>query len=216
MLSPEDLVRKCAESTSGEVWGEFILRFHSLICCVVLRVARAYGVSQKDQIDDLVQEIYLKLAADDRKLLRNFRPDRPDAAYAFIKVVTANAVRDHFRTSLSLKRGGRQVNTSLDESGGVAPQSTEGAKEVERQVLLRETEEIVDRLYPGKENERNRMVFWLYYRQGFTIKSLASLRDLGLTESGIESMIYRMTSAVRSALVAPGSAQKWFSPDSSL
>ena len=187
-----------------------------MISCVVLRVARTFGVSQKAEIDDLVQEIYLKLFAGERKPLRGFRPSGPDSVYAFIKAVTANAARDHFRSSLSLRRGGGQPSVSLDEQLPPSPAADAGPAEMDRRILLRETEEILNRLYPGDEDERNRSVFWLYYRQGLTVKAIGALPGMGLTESGIESVIYRLTNAVRSAMVRPSTGQKWFSTGRSL
>jgi len=47
------------------------------------------------------------------------------------------------------------------------------------------------------------MVFWLYYRAGFTASAIASLPTVGLTTKGVESLIFRLTRIVRENLAGP-------------
>jgi RNA polymerase sigma-70 factor (ECF subfamily) len=45
------------------------------------------------------------------------------------------------------------------------------------------------------------LIFWLYYQQGMSAKTIASLPAVGLTAKGVESAIFRLTRQVREALV---------------
>ena len=82
-LSPEELVLACRQTDDVAAWREFVGRFHRLIATVALRVARRWGESSPQLIDDLVQETYLKLCDDNFRMLRKFKSDHPDAFYGY-------------------------------------------------------------------------------------------------------------------------------------
>ena len=202
-LSPEDLVLACAQTGDAAAWEEFVRRFQRLIATVALRVARRWGESSPQLVDDLVQETYLKLCADDCRLLRSFQPQHPDAFYGFLKVVTANLVHDHFKATQSAKRG-----ADLLASEGLPPEPLADGKQagsetaIERQVFLNQVDECLRRAEAGPDQRRNCVIFWLYYRQGLTAAAIAALPSIGLTTKGVESTLLRLTRLIRSELNA--------------
>jgi RNA polymerase sigma-70 factor (ECF subfamily) len=101
-VSPEELVLACRQTDDVAAWREFVCRFHRLIATVALRVARRWGESSPQLIDDLVQETYLKLCGDNFRMLRKFKSDHPDAFCGYLNVVTANLVHDHFKRDRKL------------------------------------------------------------------------------------------------------------------
>jgi RNA polymerase sigma-70 factor (ECF subfamily) len=56
------------------------------------------------------------------------------------------------------------------------------------------------------ETERDKLVFLLYYRQGFTAKAIAELPGIQLSEKGVESCLLRLTRHLRQHIV--GSAKE--------
>ena len=114
-LSPEELVLACRQTDDVAAWREFVGRFHRLIATVALRVARRWGESSPQLIDDLVQETYLKLCDDNFRMFRKFKSHHPDAFYGYLKVVTANLVHDHFKAAHSSKRGSGAIEIAVDE-----------------------------------------------------------------------------------------------------
>src|SRR5215471_6887498 len=114
-LSAEELVLACGQSDDAAAWQEFVRRFHRLIATVVLRIARRWGEPSPQVIDDLVQETYVKLCADNFQILRCFKSHHPDAFYGYLKVVTANLVHDHFKAAHSSKRGTDAKKLAIDE-----------------------------------------------------------------------------------------------------
>src|SRR5262245_40215761 len=199
-LSAEDLVRKCIESGEAAAWDEFMRRFHPHIARVVLRVARRWGVSSPQLIDEWVQETYLKLCADNFSVLRKFKSQHEDAFYGYLKVVTANCVHDICKAAHSAKRdfGAPQVEhdpeimATADSSKAPA-----AAQIIERQILLQEFDALLGKLAQGPNLERDRRVFWLYYRTGLTASAIAILPSIGLTTKGVESTIFRLTRLLR-------------------
>ncbi len=207
-LSSEDLVSVCAGSRDSAAWQEFIRRFQPLIATVVLRMARRWGDPPGQLVDDLVQETYLKLCADDSRLLRSFQAHHADAIYGFLKVVAANVVHDHFKAALAGKRGAGRVDVLESEEArpSTALSSVSGAAEMERRILLQQVDDLLTRVATGDEKERNRAIFWLYYRNGLSASDIASLPSIGLSTKGVESTILRMTRMIRSHLLEAGVA----------
>src|SRR5215469_6204938 len=76
-LSVEELVRKCAHSGEIAAWEEFVCRFHRLIAKIILRTCTRHGGSTNQTVDELIQDTYLKLCADNYRLLREFDHRHP-------------------------------------------------------------------------------------------------------------------------------------------
>jgi RNA polymerase sigma-70 factor, ECF subfamily len=198
LLSIEELVRRCSASRSADAWEEFIRRFHRLIATVVLRTASRLGDSSRQTVDDLIQETYLKLCADDFRILRNFQEQRPDAFIGYVKVVAANVVRDHFKSSYSLKRGAGHVEQFSVDYVPLALDGTTGSQQfIERAVLIEEISRLLDLCIPGPDQERNVQIFWLHYRAGLSARAIADLPGMMLTTKGVESIILRITRELR-------------------
>ena len=65
---------------------------------------------------------------------------------------------------------------------------------VENDILVRELEEIVGEV---AEEDRDRLIFELYYRQGFTTRKIAAIPAIGLSQKGVESCLHRLTERLR-------------------
>jgi RNA polymerase sigma factor (sigma-70 family) len=197
-LTSEELVRRCASSSEVDAWQEFVRRFHRLIASVVLRTASRLGDSSVQTADDLIQDTYLKLCADNFAALRAFTQQHPDAFIGFIQVLAANVVRDSFRGRHSQKRGSLHIQVMPERFDPAAGPNTAGnPKAIERGLLIRQIEEHLEASLEEADRARNVKVFWLYYRAGLSSAAIAALPDIGLTTKGVESRILRMTRAVR-------------------
>jgi RNA polymerase sigma factor (sigma-70 family) len=199
-LSAEQLILACTQTGDAAAWEEFVRRFHRLIATVAFRVARRWDNSSPQLVDDLVQEAYLKLCAGNFRILRSFKSQHPDAFYGYLKVVTANLVQDHFKAAHSGKRGSGNVEVAVDPQITSAAVAT--AKSSERNILLQQVDGLLSRLAVGQHLERDRRVFWLYYRVGLTANAIASLPAIGLSTKGVESTILRLTRLLRQELAA--------------
>jgi RNA polymerase sigma-70 factor (ECF subfamily) len=201
-MSLEELIKACAEGDNPAAWEEFIGRFHVLIAAVVARTARRWGSSSVALVDDLIQETFLKIYADRKRLLSEFTSQHPESFYGFLKVITANVVNDYFRAQRSQKRGSGQLEASLDESVAVAhgAATNRPAEDVFRNMLLKEVERALSSCIAGAEEKRDRTIFWLYYREGVSARAIAGLPWISLNVKGVESVIHRLTRCVRERL----------------
>lgn len=201
-ISAEELVRACAESNDNAAWEEFVQRFHRPIGLSIVRTAYQWGDVPRQLLDDLIQETYLKLCADRCQLLLEFAIQHPESVVGYIKTIAANVTHDYFRSRYSQKRGAGQRQESLD---GIDPtteaQSLSAPGAIERQILLRQIDKCLETSATGPDQERDRLIFWLYYRQGMSAKAIANLPSVGLTAKGVESAILRLTRLVRKQIV---------------
>jgi RNA polymerase sigma-70 factor, ECF subfamily len=220
-ISAEELIQACAETDDADAWEEFVCRFHRPISLSVIRTAQQWRAISYQVVDDLVQETYLKLCADKCRLLQGFAQQHPDAIPGYIKTIAANVVHDYFKSLHSLKRGAGKVPDSLESAKTITGNGSAGSlQDVEREVLLKEIAQSLEACSAGPEQERDRLIFWLYYRQGMSAQAIASIPAVGLTSKGVESAILRMTRLVRQQMVQtrptstsePDAGQKGFRP----
>jgi RNA polymerase sigma-70 factor (ECF subfamily) len=215
-ISIEDLLRRCSISGEIEAWEEFVRRFHRVIATVVLRTARRWGDSSKQTVDDLIQETYLKLCVNDYRILRDFDHREADAFVGYVKVVAANMVRDHFKSSYSKKRGANKIDSLAEGFVPVAEEGDEGTAEaIEHSVLMNDVERHLQGCISGPDEGRNSKVFWLYYRVGLSAAAIAALPGIGLSTKGVESLIFRITGELRKQIMPPSSDSPTLAPDSS-
>lgn len=193
-----EVIRSCAGPGAAGAWEEFVRKTHRLIASVVMRTARRWGERSPSAVDDLVQETYLKLCSDRARLLREFESRSPESFYSYLKVVTANVVHDYFKARASEKRGGGRADQGADPAAAEAVAENLGSpRSLEREVLLGEIDELLRRRLSGETRERDRTIFWLYYRHGMTARAIASLPSIDLSTKGVESTILRLTRLVR-------------------
>jgi DNA-directed RNA polymerase specialized sigma24 family protein len=130
------------------------------------------------------------------RILHKFQPEHSDSIFGLMKAVAFSVAQDHFRAAVAQKRGSGRHEQSIDSPAGSAVAGPEGEESIERQVLLRE----IDELLACSRTERR--IFWLYYRHGFTTRAIAALSGIGLTQKGVESTIHRLNGRVRDWLAS--------------
>jgi RNA polymerase sigma-70 factor, ECF subfamily len=216
--SANDLAGWCADVANQAAWQEFVRRFQRPIALVVLRTARGWGEPATALVDDLVQETFLRLCADNCRLLRGFVSRQPDSILGYLKVIAANVAHDHFRAQASLKRGGdlRRVEAETDETESL-PAPVQQTNAVEVGLQLAEIDRKMQAFPKDVLSERDRTIFWLYYRQGFTARDIGEIPAFGLTVKGVESSIHRTTALVKGVMQPSVSSQiKGMSPVSAI
>jgi RNA polymerase sigma-70 factor (ECF subfamily) len=186
----------CLQSRDPQLWELLVVRLQPIFARIVYRVIRnlSPAVALAD-VDDVVQECFLRLDA-----IFSNRYDEPAAfcseqtAMAYVKVLAANIARDYIRKNSAEKRSRAKtisVEERLDEIAGAC------VSDVERDILIHQ----IDRFLG--DDVKGRTIFWLYYRQGFTAKEISELPLFQLSAKGVESLLRRLTDAVREQLNDP-------------
>jgi RNA polymerase sigma-70 factor (ECF subfamily) len=199
-----DLAKACAHSANAAEWEDFVGRCMPLASLVALRVSRMWvSTPSPATVDDIVQEIFLKLCEQERRILRTFQPRGEDSFLGLLRIVAASVANDYFRRIYSTKRGGKVVTMPLiDDDAQISLDGTPPVAQMQQSALLAQLDQKL-RSAPEIIPERDRALFWLYYRQGYTAEEIARLSATGLTAKGVESALRRVTTWLKDE-VGPG------------
>ncbi len=202
-LDAAQLIRACAKPDNAAAWSEFISRYHSLIRSTAAAVARRWGQGAVGEHDDLTQEIYLKLCANGARALQSACKMTAHAVPAYLKVVAVNAAHDYFRARAAQRRGGAAIEPMSGRHEALAAVPPD----LEKRIVLRQIDEILDCQTQLENGARDRAIFRLHYRDGMTAKEIAALPGIRLSIKGVEAVIHRLTARIHEELAAQGAAR---------
>jgi RNA polymerase sigma-70 factor, ECF subfamily len=190
-LSLVEVAQRCFEAMGDDLWEELIYRLQPVFSRAAYRVAMQWGSANVRDIDDIVQETCFKLVAQ-RNDIQRLPEGNDDAALVYFRVMAANCAHDYFRAKYASKRGQGKtddIEARLDELA-----SEIGIKQMEAQIMMIQVDALL------KTSDRDRAIFWLYYRQGLTAKEIATSIENELSDKGVESLIRRLTAGLRASL----------------
>ncbi len=162
-----------------------------------MKAARPYGCTDRAVLEELVQDTYLRICAENFKILRNLKAQQPAAVYALVKTVAYSTAVDEFRNLYAAKRGGQQRTVPLDSLVGSLALEKSPENQLERQMLLDRLDAYLDSVLPKSTHDRDKAIFWLHFRQGFTAVEIARIASFELTAKGVESLLHRMVRDLR-------------------
>ena len=201
-LSLKDVVCLCADSCNEAAWEEFVFRVGKPIGLTIMRAASQLGEPSRALVEDLIQTTYLKLWEGGRRLLRDFALQQPEAILGYLKKVATNAAHDHFRHFKSQSSGGNEPHVSTSDFDPEAGAAADGGEDkIAFGIWLDEIDEHLTRCSAGPDQERDRTIFWLYFRQGMSTKEIASLPAIGLGAKGVGSVIERLKNGIREQIL---------------
>lgn len=193
-LPVNELARACAHAADAAEWHELLRRCTPVAAVTAARVARMWmGIAAAAVVDDIVQDVFLKLCDQERRILREFKPRGEDSFLALLRVVTTSVANDYFRKRRSEKRGGKVVTVAIeDDPNNTVVACPAAAPSMQRTVLFSEIDRLLQAA-PETVTERDRTIFWLYYLQGLTADEIAALPGAELSPKGVESALRRVT-----------------------
>ena len=192
-ISTRDLLHLCLSSDEQTQWDEFVRRTQPLIASVIINTVRRWKQPAPSLVDDLIQDTYIKLFANERKALRAIKNEYENTIFGYLKVVASNVVRDHFRQPIN-KADEIELSDAVLPPG---PQDRERRKFLDRK---EEIKRILETLASSATYERDVAIFWLFYEQGYTAKEISLLPAVELTVKGVEAALLRLTRYVSEKL----------------
>ena len=100
------LVNRCAVERDAELWREFVDRYGHRLAAGVRRALRRCGARVgREERQDLLQEVYLRLLDKQGHRLRRCQGRGDRAVGAYLSKIAESAVFDHLRAEAAAKRG---------------------------------------------------------------------------------------------------------------
>ena len=201
-LPLKELISLCAGPRDDDAWQEFIFRVGKPISSVITRTASMWGNSSRALVEDLIQTTYLKLWQGGCRSLQEFAVERPEAILGYLKKTAVNTTHDHFKQQHSQTLGGRNPHVSTTEIEPEIGCEVLGSQDkMAFDIFLKEIDHQLQRCLTGPDQERDRTIFWLYFRQGMSTREIATLPGINLSAKGVGSVIERLKYAVRDQIV---------------
>ena len=195
------LARICAYSAEPSEWEEFFALLSPVVYLAARRICGVWNELESGTVGEIVQETFLKLCEEDRRILREFDDRGDDSFFKMIRVITASVGTDHFRRTRAIKRGGSNQTVPLESHASSEDIADIRAIEaVERPALMAQLDRLL-MLHRDQVSIRDRNLFWLYYRQGMTAQAISRLPAIGLSAKGVESAIARLTRLLRETIL---------------
>lgn len=195
------LARICAYSSDAPEWEQFVRAVMPVVLLSVRRVSQLWGEISSSTISEIVQEVFVKLCEDDRRILRDFEDRGEDSLLKLMRVVAASVATDHFRRNRAEKRGGRMsVGASQPRLEMEEVQDRKATEAVEWPALIAQLDGLL-KLNPQAVSPRDRNLFWLYYRQGLTAEAISRIPSIGLSAKGVESALARLVRLLREIIL---------------
>lgn len=183
-----ELIDRCKQG-DALAWRELVGRHRPAILRVL---ARASGTTNLAELADLEQDVWTRILRRDLEALRGLRGREDSVVRAFLCTVALNVARDARRRAGARPEATASGPTDLDslqDDPDVDPEERAADRERHRQVLDAARAEVRD--------ERDLMIFQLYYRDGASASEIAAVPGVGLTTKGVETVIHRITGRVR-------------------
>lgn len=191
------LAELCAYSAEAPEWAEFVRISTPVVALAARRVGEVWGDKSTITVNEIVQEVFLKLCEDERRVLREFESRGDDSFFWLLRVITATVGTDHFRKVRAEKRGGG-VPVETVQPLAVADQlhDTRATRAMEMPSLYAQLDGLL-RLYPKRVSARDRRMFWLHFNQGMSAEGISRIPAMGLSAKGVESALIRLTRLLR-------------------
>lgn len=215
-LPLQDVVCLCAGPSNDEAWEELVLRVRQPIGAAVRRTASVWGEPSPSLVDDLIQITYLKLWEGGCSMMHAFASEHPDALLGYLMKIASNATHDHFKHRHSQASGGNTIHVSTSDVDPAAGRHVHGTEEqVGYEILVQQIDDILRTGLDGPDQERDRIIFWLYFRQGMTTAEIALVPTIGLSAKGVGSVIERLKQLVRKQIVGSRAESEAKEPENS-
>jgi RNA polymerase sigma factor (sigma-70 family) len=193
------LIAGCVEDRDKSAREEFVSRFQRVIASTVIKTCSRYGIMQQAQVDDLIQDIYVRIFDDRCRTLRQLRTIDEVTIYGFVQSVAFSTVIDHVRGHFAKKRGGGSIPVDFDLAAATAA-SRHPAREYEDALLLQKIDLLLEEIAAPPHAKRDRRIFQLYL-DGYTAKTIADMEGIGLSDKGVESVYQRLKAEIRVRLL---------------
>jgi RNA polymerase sigma factor (sigma-70 family) len=179
-----------------EAWDRFVGLHARQVEAAVRQAARSVGgAAERDELEDLTQEVYCRLLQRDSGELPEL--DHPARRFVYLRRVARSVIIDRRRAGAAKKRGRGRLILSWD-SVEIARQrdAVDSAATPEERLLLRERSRDLlascRRILRGRRAERNLRIVRLAWVEGWNSREISKRLEGELAPSSIDTLLSRV------------------------
>jgi DNA-directed RNA polymerase specialized sigma24 family protein len=191
-VSDRNLVELCLERNE-DAWVELLRRYHLLIVKVSSRTIRRWFKPTPSVLDDLFEEVLVKICANEFRALRELEWRHEGTLRGLLQVVSSTVAQDYLRRCLARSRSlhlEQQLEEFVHEREVKDPHSA-----VEHKILLQQIASRMAQLISEPNRTRDIAMFLLYFGYRVTAAEIARLYHLGTKT--VESKLLRLSRLAR-------------------
>jgi RNA polymerase sigma factor (sigma-70 family) len=189
-LSHNQLIRLLGnEPRNNGAWEEFVRRYRDYLAGVIKRECQKLeykaGLSQ---MDDLLQEIYVKLFKNEGAAFRTYRGQFENTIWQFLEIVAVRVVLNHKRKTEANKRPRITRDIAPNRIGDVLDlfPDKNAEDETNRIMMMLAIEECLQRTSAKLRHPvRDLRIFKLYLYDGLSAESIAELPEIKLSQQSV-------------------------------
>lgn len=199
------LLEACIDNGTAADWDDFIGRFEKELVAGVARGFRRFGrYARPEQLEDLVQESYCKLLADECRVLRRCKSESEVAIGVYLGRVAERVAFDSLRRGCAERRGGGRLESleNRAERGGESEWPMTPATAEDRLISRERIERFFAccRKIGGRRKERDVRIVRMALVDGLTSSEISESLGRLISPTGIDTVLHR----IRRRLVAEG------------
>jgi RNA polymerase sigma factor (sigma-70 family) len=180
-------------------WLEFIARFELILVKAIRITCRRYAPTfllSHEDMKDLIQQVFVKLSDNDYRSLRELKCYKESSVKLYLYAVASNTALDFMRTmqpvqrcQTSQVRENHYVQSNGRQTDQISASGTNPEEEYLQKELMDRVLAVVDKESGEKTKERNRKIFMMAHRDGFTRSEIAASEDIDLKKPGVNSFL---------------------------
>jgi RNA polymerase sigma factor (sigma-70 family) len=207
-LPSVQLISLCCDEENSDAWDEFIKRFHKQLSLFVFRETRAFKFKDSE-VCELLQDLYLKLLSNDRKILKDFRGNTEGSVLAYLLTVVRSVVTDQIRKEIAQKRYAPEIslNAPLKEDQELtiadlikAGQESSPDHIVNEKITIKHLRELLKEALSGSNAKRDSIIFHLHIINGLSCREIAELSTFSMTTANVQAVVFRTKERLRERL----------------
>lgn len=217
-LSAAELVSYCSLTEYPAAWQEFVKRYHNRIIQFVLSEQYAHRLPNTVELtQDLAQEFYVRLLANGRSALREFRGNTEASLLAYLCSVVHSVVADHVRREGRKKRAVPLVSIDEPISRGdftisladilAAGEESSPEQMFNERITPKQLRTLLSATLKGSNARRDALIFQLHVLDSLMAREIAELPAFNITVDNVMVIIRRTRERLREALADPNTAK---------
>jgi RNA polymerase sigma-70 factor (ECF subfamily) len=185
----KSLLAGCVKGDKSS-WDEFVRQYSSLVYHTIRKTLTFQYTDQRDEVvEDLYQDVFISLVADNYRKLKQFRGDGGCTLASWLRMIAARRTIDHLRTC-------KKPVYPLDES--LSNTTAAEADEERDDDPFQRLAGAIDQLQP-----RERIIVDFFFRQNLSAQDVAAI--LRLSVGAVYTQKSRILAKLRETVEKPGS-----------